>query len=103
MMSEQQSDAECQFRSLSGYYLIELRMQRQNKKLHERKSEQAHIPDAPILLENAVHNECIRQFQALVTGNRTENQFHLSCTKQFWPKFKRDINCSLKRSNLHFL
>ena len=75
-------------------------MQRQNK-LHERKSEQAHIPDAPTLLENAVHNKW--QFQALVTGNRTENQFHLSCTKQFWPKFKRDINWSLKRSNQHFL
>ena len=30
-------------------------------------------------LENAVYNEY--QFQALVTGNQTENQFHLSCTK----------------------
>ena len=39
----------------------------------------------------------------LVTGNRTENQFHLSCTKQFWPKFERDINCSFKRSNQLFL
>ena len=36
----------------------------------ERKSEQAHIPHAPILLENAVYNEW--QFQALVTGNRTK-------------------------------
>ena len=44
-----------------------------------RKSEQAHIPHAPPLLENTVYNEW--QFQALVTGNRTENQFHLSCTK----------------------
>ena len=44
---------------------------------NERKSEQAHIPHAPTLLENA--NEW--QFQALVTGNRTENQFHLSYTK----------------------
>ena len=64
---------------------------------YERKSEQAHIPHAPPLLENAVYNKW--QFQALVRGNRTENQFHLSCTKQFWPKFNRDINCSLKRSN----
>ena len=31
------------------------------------------------LLENAVYNEW--QFQALVMGNATENQFHLSCTK----------------------
>ena len=48
-------------------------------KKNERKSEQADIPHAPTLLENAVYNEW--QFQALVTGNRTENQFHLSCTK----------------------
>ena len=47
--------------------------------INERKSEQAHITHAPTLLENAVYNEW--QFQALVTGNRTENQFHLSCTK----------------------
>ena len=46
---------------------------------NERKSEQAHITHAPQLLENAVYNEW--QFQALVRGNRTENQFHLSCTK----------------------
>ena len=46
---------------------------------NERKSEQAHIPHAPTLLENAVYNEW--QFQALVTGNPTENQFHPSCTK----------------------
>ena len=46
--------------------------------MNERKSEQVHIPHAPTLLENAVHNE----WQALVTtGNRTENQFHLSCTE----------------------
>ena len=45
----------------------------------EWKSEQAHIPHASTLPENAVYNEW--QFQALVTGNRTENQFHLSCTK----------------------
>ena len=37
---------------------------------NERKSEQAHIPHAPTLLENAVYNEW--QLQALVTGNRTE-------------------------------
>ena len=47
--------------------------------INERKSEQAHIPHAPTLLENAVYNKW--QFQALVRGNRTENQFHLSCTK----------------------
>ena len=40
--------------------------------LNERKSEQAHIPHAPTLLENAVYNE--RQFQALVTGNRTKKR-----------------------------
>ena len=45
----------------------------------ERKSEQAHIHHAPTLLENVVYNEW--QFQALVTGNRTENHFHLNCTK----------------------
>ena len=37
---------------------------------YERKSEQAHIPHAPTLLENAVYNEW--QFQALVTGNLTK-------------------------------
>ena len=46
---------------------------------NERKSEQAHIPQAPTLLENALYNEW--QFQALVTGNRTKNQFHLSYIK----------------------
>ena len=39
-------------------------------KNNERKSEQAHIPHAPTLLENAVYNEW--QFQALGTGNRTK-------------------------------
>ena len=40
--------------------------------INERKSEQAHIPHAPTLLENAVYNEW--QFQALpvVTGNQTK-------------------------------
>ena len=38
--------------------------------INERKSKQAHIPHAPTFLENAVYNE--RQFQALVTGNRTK-------------------------------
>ena len=37
---------------------------------NERKSEQAHIPHAPTLLEKAVYNEW--QFQALVTGNLTK-------------------------------
>ena len=37
---------------------------------NERKSEQAHIPHAPTLLENAVYNEW--QFQSLGTGNRTK-------------------------------
>ena len=37
---------------------------------NERKSEQAHIPHAPTLLENAVYNEW--QFQALGTGNGTK-------------------------------
>ena len=39
-------------------------------KINERKSEQAHIPHAPTLLENAVYNEW--QFQALGMGNRTK-------------------------------
>ena len=57
---------------------------REKKRLYccfvdERKSEQAHIPHAPTLLENVVYNEW--QSQALVTGNQTENQFHLNCTK----------------------
>ena len=47
--------------------------------VNERKSEEANIPHAPTLLENAVYNEW--HFQALVRGNRTENQFHISCTK----------------------
>ena len=38
--------------------------------LNVRKSEQAHIPHAPTLLENAVYNEW--QFQELVTGNLTK-------------------------------
>ena len=38
---------------------------------NERKSEQAQLPHARTLLVNAVYNEW--QFQALVTGNRTEN------------------------------
>ena len=33
------------------------------KEINERKSEQAHIPHAPTMLENAVYNEW--QFQAL--------------------------------------
>ena len=37
---------------------------------NKKTSEQAHIPHAPTLLENAVYNEW--QFQALVTGNRTK-------------------------------
>ena len=37
---------------------------------NERKSEQAHIPHAPTLLEKAVYHEW--QFQALWTGNRTK-------------------------------
>ena len=37
---------------------------------NERKSEQAHIPHASTLLENAVYNEW--QFQALVTVNLTK-------------------------------
>ena len=43
--------------------------------INERKSEQAHIPHAPTLLENAVYNEW--QFQALATGNRTKKGYKL--------------------------
>ena len=39
-------------------------------RFNEKMSEQAHIPHAPTLLENAVYNEW--QFQALGTGNRTK-------------------------------
>ena len=46
---------------------------------NKRKSGQANIPHAPTLPENAVYKEW--QFQALVTGNRTDNQFHPSCIK----------------------
>ena len=42
---------------------------------NERKSEQAHIPHAPTLLENAVYNEW--QFQALATGNRIKKGYKL--------------------------
>ena len=42
---------------------------------NERKSEQAHIPHAPTLLENAVYNEW--QFQALATGNQTKKGYKL--------------------------
>ena len=42
---------------------------------NERKSEQAHIPHAPTLLENAVYNEW--QFQALGTGNRMSVDMHI--------------------------
>ena len=59
---------------------------RYKKYKNERKSEQAHIPHAPTLLENVVFNEW--QFQALGTGNRTK---------------KGDINCFSKGSNQHFL
>ena len=37
---------------------------------NKRKSEQAHIPHAQTLFENAVYNEW--QFHALGTGNRTK-------------------------------
>ena len=42
---------------------------------NERKSEQAHIPHAPTLLENAVYIEW--QFQAFATGNRTKKGYKL--------------------------
>ena len=45
------------------------------KNERKRDHEKAHIPHAPALLENAVYIEW--QFRALVTGNRTGNQFHL--------------------------
>ena len=38
---------------------------------NERKSEQAHIPYVPTLLDNAAHNEC--QCNTLMMGNQTEN------------------------------
>ena len=44
--------------------------ERRNLLKDERKSEQAHIPHAPTLLEKAVYNEW--KFQALGTGNQTK-------------------------------
>ena len=55
---------------------------------NERKSEQAHIPHAPTLLENAVYNEW--QFQALVTGNRTKKG-----TKIAPQKVQISISCKM--------
>ena len=49
--------------------------------LRNERSEQAHIHHAPTLRGNYVYNEW--QFKTLLTGNPTENQFHLSCTKLF--------------------
>ena len=63
--------------------------------MNEGKSEQAHIPHAPTLLENAVYNE--KQFQALVTGNRTK--------KGIWvivPQ-KDQISISCKNAYLHIM
>ena len=68
---------------------------------NERMSEQAHIPHAPTLLENAVYNKW--QFQALMRGNRTENQFHFELHKIILAKFQKEYNLLLKRSNQHFL
>ena len=42
---------------------------------HERKSEQAHIPQAPTLLESAANNEC--PCHALVMGIRTEKHYRI--------------------------
>ena len=39
--------------------------------MNERKSEQAHIPHVPTLLDNAAHNECERH--ALVMGQSDRN------------------------------
>ena len=47
-------------------------MVKQISRANEKTSEQAHIPHAPTLLENAVYNEW--QFKTLVTGNRTKKE-----------------------------
>ena len=70
-----------------------------NQKLHvteknERKSEQAHTPHAPTLLENAVYNEW--QFQALVTGNRTKKGIQIAPQKD-------QISFSCKNAYLHIM
>ena len=39
---------------------------------NERKSEQAHIPHAPTLLENAVYNEC--QFHASISDGQSDKK-----------------------------
>ena len=57
------------------------------RSFNERKSEQAHIPHAPTLLENAVYNEW--QFIASISDVQSEK--------------KGDINCSSEGSNQHFL
>ena len=44
--------------------------QKQQWALQTTHNKNAHIPQAPTLLENAVYNEW--QFQTLVTGNRRE-------------------------------
>ena len=59
-----QSSSTCLSHLLKGHNLLSVINE------NERKSEQAHIPHAPTLLENAVYNEW--QFQALGKGNRTK-------------------------------
>ena len=54
--------------TIQNYQIIKLRLMKEN------------IPRASILPENAAYNKW--QFQALVTSNRTENQFHLNRTKK---------------------
>ena len=65
--------------AVGNYQLQQIQLQKQHGKHNgnERKSEQAHIPQVP-----TVYNEW--QFQALVRGNRTENQFQIS-------KFKKGV------------
>ena len=62
--------------------------------INERKSEQAHIPHAPTLLENAVYNEW--QFQAIVTGNLTKKGTYIAPQKD-------QISISCKNAYLHIM
>ena len=67
---------------------------KQRLKQYERKSEQAHIPHAPTLLENAVYNEW--QFEALGTGNGTKKGIYIAPQKD-------QISISNKNAYLHIM
>ena len=64
---------------------------------NERKCEQAHIlPRSNIAWECCIQRMAIRSSNP-VTGNRTENHFHLSCTKFFLAIIHKRYRLLLKR------